>query len=325
MTAELRCTVSAPGKLMVMGEYAVLEGATALVMAVNRRVRLQFVPRSRPISDGSRAPGDHPPEITTVSPEIALALRLGSARLPTLDWNFLVDTSALQDDRRTKLGLGSSAAKAAASAAFVMQTTSPERILPLAIDAHRAVAPNGSGADVTACVLGGLLAVSPNTNPSSAPNVRRISFPDPLLWRAYFSGHSANTAKLIETLRSFAGENPRAHGEAMREVRMASEKFQSGCAQQSSSLCLEAVTEHFEAMSSLGKQAKVPIIDAALDRFCRELPDCAAAKPSGAGGGDVSIAFYNDRAAAEALDELAQKNGLQPLSIGLDQEGPRFE
>ena len=36
----MRVTASAPGKLVLLGEYAVLEGASALVLAVNRRARV---------------------------------------------------------------------------------------------------------------------------------------------------------------------------------------------------------------------------------------------------------------------------------------------
>lgn len=35
----MRLTASAPGKLVLLGEYAVLDGAPALVLAVNRRAR----------------------------------------------------------------------------------------------------------------------------------------------------------------------------------------------------------------------------------------------------------------------------------------------
>ncbi|MFU8876606.1 MAG: hypothetical protein ACNA7E_00585, partial [Wenzhouxiangellaceae bacterium] len=39
-----RVVASAPGKLIVIGEYAVLEGAPALVLGLNRRVRVTALP-----------------------------------------------------------------------------------------------------------------------------------------------------------------------------------------------------------------------------------------------------------------------------------------
>jgi phosphomevalonate kinase len=44
----LRFSARAPGKLVVLGEYAVLDGAPALVMAVNRHCRATIGPASGP-------------------------------------------------------------------------------------------------------------------------------------------------------------------------------------------------------------------------------------------------------------------------------------
>ncbi len=55
--------VSAPGKMVLLGEYAVLFGAPAVVAAVNRRARVELAPS--PSSDWVvKAPGfsDRPAE-----------------------------------------------------------------------------------------------------------------------------------------------------------------------------------------------------------------------------------------------------------------------
>ena len=79
----------APGKVVLSGAYAVLEGAPAIVAAVDRYV----------VADASR-------EATRVTPEVEHALaRRGAAAAP---W---FDASALRDETLgKKLGLGSSAA-----------------------------------------------------------------------------------------------------------------------------------------------------------------------------------------------------------------------
>ena len=81
----------APGKVVISGAYAVLEGAPAIVAAVDRYA----------VADTARAPD-------FVSDEVRVAL--GGRRAP------LVDASALRADGR-KLGLGSSAAILVASLA----------------------------------------------------------------------------------------------------------------------------------------------------------------------------------------------------------------
>jgi phosphomevalonate kinase len=70
----------------------------------------------------------------------------------------------------------------------------------------------------------------------------------------------------------------------------------------------------------------VPVFTPALRRACAiaaELPG-AAAKPSGAGGGDCAIAFV---APADRLELRARWRdaGLIPLAVELDPEGARPE
>jgi phosphomevalonate kinase len=131
----VKIKISAPGKLVLFGEYAVLFGAPALVMAVNRRSRVNLRP-----SDGVRwrflAPGlvSEPAELEIdaagghrwygdddVVAEFGLVDRL-LRELAARDFiemkgapaaEVVLDTTEFytkRRDRRCKLGLGSSAA-----------------------------------------------------------------------------------------------------------------------------------------------------------------------------------------------------------------------
>ena len=82
----------APGKLVLTGAYAVLDGAPAIVVAVDRHA----------VADASRT-------ARSAAPEIRAALE--GAPAPE------VDVSALYDARGGKLGLGSSAAAVVAALA----------------------------------------------------------------------------------------------------------------------------------------------------------------------------------------------------------------
>ena len=150
--------VSAPGKVMVSGEYVVLTGSTALVAATDARVRVHLSPRA---PDGSPPPVGGSQDPRTLPPEALLAHRLAEEVLGLLPpMNLSVDTRALREGDR-KLGLGSSAAAAAGvvaavAAAHGLDVTSPQvraRLLPIALEGHRAVAPDGSGADASYAVL----------------------------------------------------------------------------------------------------------------------------------------------------------------------------
>src|SRR5690606_39244631 len=97
-------TISAPGKLMISGEYVVLDGVDALVAAVDARVMARLSP---PGSDGSpeEAPGS--PRGGGLPPEAVLARRYAEHELGAVPMGLTIDTSALRSGDR-KLGLGSS-------------------------------------------------------------------------------------------------------------------------------------------------------------------------------------------------------------------------
>src|SRR5207302_9799434 len=89
--ARVSSFVAAPGKAILSGEYAVLHGAPAIAVAVDRYVKV--------------APRDVGPDAPGPTPFVAAALRhAGHAPTP-----LHIDSSALYE-RDVKLGLGSSAA-----------------------------------------------------------------------------------------------------------------------------------------------------------------------------------------------------------------------
>jgi phosphomevalonate kinase len=103
---------SAPGKALLCGEYAVLEGAPAVVSAIGRRVSVAWSDESVPMP-----------------PEVEATVRLAQAELGPVARTLIVDAAELQQDR-IKLGLGSSAAAAAATAGAVFARTATSSTTP---------------------------------------------------------------------------------------------------------------------------------------------------------------------------------------------------
>ena len=122
----MRIAASAPGKLVLLGEYAVLEGAPALVLAVNRRATATLRPaagRDWEIASPTlgiearlRFGGSTPAWMGTAAPELAwvgtvMERAPGIARVPACRVELETDRFYLAHrGTRHKLGLGSSAA-----------------------------------------------------------------------------------------------------------------------------------------------------------------------------------------------------------------------
>lgn len=153
--------VSAPGKLMILGEHAVLHGRLALVGAINRRLTVTLTPTSQRMVRLTSALGTlHEPldDLVIASPFqfVIAAIHQQRQRLPS-GFDLQVE-SALEAD----VGLGSSAAVTVATAAalrlWLGEGLDREVVFDDSLTAVRLVQGRGSGADVAASVYGGLVA-----------------------------------------------------------------------------------------------------------------------------------------------------------------------
>lgn len=292
-------TVSAPGKLVILGDYAVLEGAPAMVAAVNRRAAAELLP----------APAR---ESEVVSAVLRLAGRLA---FDPAQSSIHVDTTRFQDPDGRKLGLGSSAAVAVVAAALAGGRRD-ESVLRLALEAHREATGGGSGVDVAASFHGGLIA----TRRQPAP-VERLSPSVPGLHLfVLFTGESADTATLVRACRASADWGSRCAALA----RVAAEGIDAWRRQEIDRF-LDAVSRHGRGMEDLGRAAGVTVVTEVIDAVMRRAQEVgAAAKPSGAGGGDVVVGFSRDPELGQALGQALGLRAveLQIDPLGLSDSGP---
>jgi phosphomevalonate kinase len=310
--------ITAPGKLFFAGEYGVLHGGTAVVVAVDRRVVARFVPGAVPS--------------TLVVAEAIAAVRshctTTGASLP--EGAPEIDSGSLSDGGQ-KLGLGSSAAVAAAAvgvlleaAGFDVEAEKPLTFL-LAERAHRAAqGGRGSGADVAAAVMGGVLAY---TRPEvGAPSMRALVPPAQLVPVVVSTGIPSATVGHVTAVERLAARDPGAHARRLREIRRAADAFLLGYEAGDVRVVLQAVGAAHEALAALGRDADLPIVTPAVDAaaaLARELG--GAAKPSGAGGGDVGVAFFSDPHSAAAFRARVAPLNLRILSIITGAPGLRRE
>lgn len=311
----LNVTAEAPAKLVLSGEYAVLFGAPAVVLAVDRRVAASVRERTdrccRLHASGMDRDADFSlVEGKLVFAEPAMAGHFGLAAavierlgLPPGGVDLDIDSRALYAGGR-KLGLGSSAAVCVALGKALAAASGIALELTSLVEVHRqAQGGRGSGVDIAAAWHSGLLSV---TTSSGMPTVDHLSIPGDVALRIVDTGVPASTARMLAELQAWRGADVRAGaalqalGEAARD---AEEAWRAGAGERATR-GYAAALERFDAASGLG-------IVSSEHRQLAALAEMAgvAYKPSGAGGGDVGVAVAADPARLAAFDEAAAAAG----------------
>lgn len=300
-----------PGKAMLIGEYAVLDGSAAVVAAIDSYAQAALRP-----ADGPPSPFVH-----AAHREAAATLaQLGRALPEAWGLQAEVDTSAFSHGGH-KLGLGSSAAVTVATvgccfaaAGLAIENAEIQGLIAAtaqrAHDAAQGV--RGSGADILAATWGGLRRLGDLRGaPTAEPP--RLELPSGLVLRLVGTSESASTAQLVGRYRS-AGS---AVSAARQILAQAAAEFVAGCQDGDAARVLSAVSAAAAGYRELGAVLDYPLLTAehaAIVEAARRVG--GAAKPSGAGGGDLAVALLPGGAAAQAFAaELPADLALLPLQI----------
>ena len=210
---------SAPGKVVLSGEYAVLDGAPAISMAVNRRARVALVAGTRG-QHSIVAPGYSDTEglfrvndgkivWTAGADEYALVEHVWHALQPetSADLTLMLDTREFLDEASgDKTGIGSSAALAVALAAALGALCEPGTDLAAAAGrAHREFqGGKGSGVDIANSTLGGIIEYRMGHAGVS------LAWPQGLHFALLWSGVPASTAAQVGRLQQAQPNDSRA-------------------------------------------------------------------------------------------------------------------
>jgi phosphomevalonate kinase len=305
--------VAAPGKIFLVGEYAVLDGGVAVLAAVSRYAVAQYVPGTEP---QSAVVGEAVKRSLTAIGEASAALPPGSV---------LVDTDAFCQGK-FKIGLGSSAATAVATVGAMFETAGlsiehmQDEVFSTAEAAHRAAQGGvGSGADVAAAVYGGFIRfMRPAEGP---PIVEPVAVPASLHLVVFWTGDSADTRELVESVQSYAKLAPSSYRMLIGALRTTAERFVNELHAGRATGAVVAAGRYGRQLAELGKAAGVKIVTEAFDQaaaLARELG--GDAKPSGAGGGDVGVALFATPEAASLFARACQP-ALTVLDVSLASSG----
>jgi len=343
-SGRLTVVASAPGKLVLLGEYAVLEGAPATVAAVDRRARV----RLRPAPDECYTVSSPTLEITAATFRLhdgavewtravdAEQLGLVETVLQALDekprpFHATLGTGRFQyreGRRRAKLGLGSSAALTVALAGALSRLNDtrpePERLLPRLLQAHgQFQSGRGSGLDLAAALYGGTIAY---TLPGEGrqPEVESLALPDGLYMLHVWSGRSASTPRLLAALEDWRVQFPGRYRHNMRALAAIAETGARSIRRNDATGLIEAVDEYARALAELGRASGLDIVSAEHGEIAAlAQAEGASYKPSGAGGGDLGIAIAREPGRLANLRQRLTQHGFATIDLGLETAGLR--
>lgn len=363
MLARELC-VRVPGKLMVAGEFAVLEPhEPLLVMAVDRYVYGSVVDSARGLmslanfglaclkwsfADGAVRVDSVDERVRFVQQALEVSLRYVVEQGADVVPFHLAIRSELDDGAGKKYGLGSSAAVSVTVVALVLRRflgkADPYLVFQLASIAHVMVQGNGSGADIAASAYGGVLKYTSfradwllDVIAKSASigemvrcdwmyaSIEEVSFPESVHVYVGWTGSPASTGNLVRDILRLKETDLPAFSTFLRGSREAVMLCARAMKANDVAGFLQGIRQNRAALTALGVAARVQIDTPLLDT----LSDIAeslggAGKFSGAGGGDCGLAFMPESSVVDTLYERWRAAGIEPLSLTLDVDGLFF-
>ncbi len=323
----------APGKLAVLGEYAVLSGAPALVMAVDRECLAEI----GPAADGRRRVETRFPVPTRheaapwAETGVALVDLVCAALAPApgsergAAWHALLDSGAFHAGG-TKLGLGSSAAALCAFAgAWALWTVQPAPSLERLVDLHRRFqGGSGSGFDVAAALAGGVIEF--RLDAEFRPHFGSVRMPNSVGFASIFTGRSASTPNLVGRYQAWSAERPMDAAEQFSIMKGIAEAACAAVREGDARGLLRSVDDYGAQLERLGAAIGAAIVTAehrAVGVLARRYG--VVYKVSGAGGGDLGLALGDDPDALAAFAREAGKNGYLAVNLHMARRGLTVE
>lgn len=309
----MKISASAPGKIFLLGEYAVLAGGSALLVAVNHRATVNIYPsRSTEVLINADRKRRESIENTRIldsaiqSLEERELVERGHLENHTIE----LDTSAFYS-AGIKLGLGSSAAlMVAILKALCPDQLTKDQFLNLATNCHTVFQGGlGSGADIATSVMEGCIHFKPGKPPASE------AMPPGLHLLFVWSGEAAITTNYVHQFEDWRRHAPNAAAEKLATLNSVATAAIADFESRQTEEFVDKVAEFNQQLVQLSETAGLHFYTPAHQQL-REVVEQAQCvyKPSGAGGGDFGIAFSTDAQKIMTLRESLKRDGYLVLS-----------
>jgi phosphomevalonate kinase len=141
-----------------------------------------------------------------------------------------------------------------------------------------------------------------------------------------WTGQEARTSTFIARIDALAARDPAQHRACLRELGDEADRFVSAVLAADGRAVIDSTAAYGEAMAALGRAAGADIVTDVLATVAKLAAQVGgAAKPSGAGGGDVALAILPDDAAEAQFVSLCSQRNFTVLSIEWGAPGVRVE
>ncbi len=318
-------TIKVPGKLMMAGEFAVLQPNNHLVvMAVDRYVfttiqlkdtnkislmDFQLTNLSWKYSDGKAVIASDDPRTRFVEEAMTIAITyLNEKQISPAPFQLTIN-SELDDESGVKYGLGSSAAVVTSVIAAILKQFLPfdptaQLIFKLASISHVITQGNGSGADVAASSYGGFLEYSSfqaewlrkaHKDAKSLTELLQcdwiyfslepVQLPKNVYMCIGWTGSPASTPKLVDKILQLKSDNLTQFNHFLSESEKAVSKILTGMKQNNVESLFDGVKQNRHALATVGQHAKIAIETPLLSKLCDLAEACGGAGKPSGAGG----------------------------------------
>jgi len=328
--------VSIPGKIVISGEYAVLDGAQAIVSTLKQKVNItiQKSDKNHNIYTTSVLEGVFP--FTTDANANVLwleadpgvfglllqhAFKILNPKLKEKLW-IAVDSSEFfrttKDGTTIKLGIGSSAAVSVGITQALSQyqdiRSSPENLLTQANSIHQDLqGKQGSGIDVTCCFADqGVIECTKDSVKNHTWSI--LNWPNGLHLKALATSQYGSTNKLVANYQRASNLYPKEFRSALDQFLDITQSLSNAWKSEDVDLIIDLLSAYDAQIKKLDKIGDIGI----YTQVHADIQNIASThnvfyKPSGAGGGDIGLAFSSS---VDALSDFSDAIDTDAWNIG---------
>lgn len=330
---------SAPGKIHILGEHAVVFGKPALLAAIDKRCNVTIEKRNTPeiiiqSTELSGAKHFSVDEVLSISSTLTksnlydhIAYTIGESMRYFNKVKYDGFTLSVNSNIGLGCGMGSSAAVAVAVAGAMCvlldRKFDKEIINAIAYQAEKRQHKNPSGADNMTSCFGGVRWYQRSTTNEPAQALKTQQFPKKFFdnLSVFYTGRpKETTAEMIESVKNFANTYPKKFRAFLQKQEALSLLLQKGIEKNSKALMTRVIQDAQRNLETIGVVSKT----------CKELVSEieraeGVAKISGAGGKKKNSGIVLALGNQEKLLKIAKAYGLECEPVFISAEGVRVD